>query len=449
MYSIGGLIMRFESESVEFKQELTEGIYKEVIAFANTEGGVIYLGVDNEGNVIGVDDVDQIYTRLTNGIRDAIVPDVTMFVRYVLQEDKTIKIEVREGSYKPYYLKAKGIRPSGVFLRQGTSSVQASQDMIRQMIKMSDGDNFELMRSIEQELTFKEASFVFSKLGVDFSVEKFVALGIKNLHDDMFTNLGLLLSDQCKHTTKVAVFSDEDNTEFLDAREFKGSILKQMDECLSYIGLCNHTRATIEGITRVEHVDYPGQALREALLNSLIHRDYSYSASTIININASRIEFISIGGLLPGLTIEDIKSGISHSRNRMLAEVFHRLRLIESYGTGIRRIYSLYSKFFNKPEIFNFPNSFKLVLPNMNAEVESNKASSTVSENRSIYLTSQMNSILEYLREKNEMTEEDVQELLDVKRTRAYLVMKQMHDMGLVDIAGRGDSKRYRIKYLQ
>ena len=85
----------------------------------------------------------------------------------------------------------------------------------------------------------------------------------------------------------------------------------------------------------------------------------------------------------------------------------------------------------------------------MNAEVESNKASSTVSENKSIYLTSQMNSILEYLREKNEMTEEDVQELLDVKRTRAYLVMKQMHDMGLVDIAGRGDSKRYRIKYLQ
>lgn len=102
--------MQYESERFEYKSQMLEDIYKEVIAFANTDGGVIYIGIDNEGNLTGIDDVDETYTRLTNGIRDAIAPDVTMFVRYVLQDNKVIRIEVGEGSYKPYYLKAKGIR---------------------------------------------------------------------------------------------------------------------------------------------------------------------------------------------------------------------------------------------------------------------------------------------------------------------------------------------------
>ena len=104
--------MQYENERMEYKSQLTDDIYKEVIAFTNTDGGVIYIGIDDQGNVTGIDNVDETYTRLTNGIRDAIQPDVTMFVRYVLQENKVIRIEVGEGSYKPYYLKGKG-RPAG------------------------------------------------------------------------------------------------------------------------------------------------------------------------------------------------------------------------------------------------------------------------------------------------------------------------------------------------
>lgn len=102
------LRMQYESERIEYKFQMIDDIYKEVIAFANTDGGVIYLGIDDKGNLIGIDNVDETYTRLTNGIRDAIAPDVTMFVRYVLQDNKVIRIEVGEGSYKPYYLKSKG-----------------------------------------------------------------------------------------------------------------------------------------------------------------------------------------------------------------------------------------------------------------------------------------------------------------------------------------------------
>ena len=118
--------MQYENERMEFKSQLTDDIYKEVIAFTNTDGGVIYIGIDDQGNVTGIDNVDETYTRLTNGIRDAIQPDVTMFVRYVLQENKVIRIEVGEGSYKPYYLKGKGLKPAGVYVRQGATSVQAS-----------------------------------------------------------------------------------------------------------------------------------------------------------------------------------------------------------------------------------------------------------------------------------------------------------------------------------
>ena len=137
--------MNIETENIEFKSQFTEDIYKEVIAFANTDGGIVYVGIDNNGNAVGLTDVDQEYTRITNGIRDAIMPDVTMFVRFTIQENKVVRITVSEGSNKPYYLKGKGLKPSGVYVRQGTSSVPASPEQIRQMIKESDGDTFEEM----------------------------------------------------------------------------------------------------------------------------------------------------------------------------------------------------------------------------------------------------------------------------------------------------------------
>ena len=317
--------MLFEDENTEFKAKFTDEIYKEVIAFANTDGGVIYIGVGDDGTVIGIEDVDNTYTRLTNGIRDAIQPDVTMFVRYILQDNNVIRIEVGEGSYKPYYLKSKGLKPTGVYVRQGASSAPASSELIRQMIKESDGDQFENLRTMQQELTFSSAETAFARYGVGFGEEKFITLGLRNVHDDHYTNLALILSDQCQHTIKVAVFADNTKTIFKDAKEFSGSIFQQLEDTYSYLRLCNRTMAVFEGLNRIEKQDYPEEALREALLNAIVHRDYSFSGSIIINVNDTEIEFISIGGLLSGLSVEDIRSGISQPRNPKLAEIFHRL----------------------------------------------------------------------------------------------------------------------------
>lgn len=436
--------MQYESERIEYKRQMLDDIYKEVIAFANTDGGVIYLGIDDQGNIIGIENVDETYTRLTNGIRDAIAPDVTMFVRYVLQDNHVIRIEVGEGSYKPYYLKTKGLKSNGVYVRQGASSVQASPEQIRQMIKQSDGDVYEDSRCLEQELTFNAAKEAFQRYGVEFSAEKYRVLGITL--NDVYTNLALLLSDQCLHTTKIAVFKDEFCTEFRDSKEFGGSVFKQFEHCMDYLALCNKTASTIKGVLRTDVQDYPEEAVREALLNALVHRDYSFSGSIIINVNDSKMEFISLGGLLPGLSTEDIRIGVSQPRNKKLAEVFHRLRLIESYGTGIRRIFKLYENCLIQPTIEVTANAFKLVLPNRNASGLVSETTTEVVEKATVTITPQMKIVMDYLAEYGEMTDEDLQELLNIKKTRAYLLARQMHENGLIEIVGRGAAKKYTLR---
>ncbi len=430
--------MNFETENIEFKSQFTEEIYKEVIAFANTDGGVVYVGIDNDGNVVGLTDVDKEYTRITNGIRDAIQPDVTMFVRFTVQDNKVVRITVSEGTNKPYYLKGKGLKPSGVFVRQGTSSVSASPEQIRQMIKESDGDSFGENRSLEQELTFDAAEKAFRLYGVAFGPEKYRALGITQKKDGIYTNLALLLSDQCMHTTKIAVFSDDACTVFRDSREFGGSLFKQFEETVNYLALCNKTSSTIKGVVRIDKQDYPEEAIREALLNALVHRDYSFSGSIIINVTDHRMEFISLGGLLPGLSPDDIRSGISQPRNKNLAEVFHRLRLIESYGTGIRRIFNLYADCPEQPQIAVTSNTFKIILPNMNtAAANGSQAEANAA------LPPQMQKILDYIKENGKITEKEISDLLGLKKTRTFTLAKQMRDLGLIQVVGRGEGKYY------
>lgn len=429
--------MTYETEKIEFKSNILGDIYKEIIAFANTDGGALHIGITNDGEATPLPDVDDTYTRVTNGIRDAIAPDVTIFVKYTLADNNVIHIEIGEGSYKPYYLKSKGIKPSGVYVRQGSSSVQASPEQIRQMIKNADGDIFEELRSLEQELTFNFCAETFAENKIEFSQDKYNILGIRNHTQQLYTNLGLLLSDQCTHSIKIAVFADEQNTIFRDRKEFTGSVLSQLEEAFDYLQLCNKNHSVIDGLVRMDYWDYPIDAVREAVINSLIHRDYGFSGSIIINVNDKQMEFISIGGLLPGISTEDIRNGISQLRNENLAKVFQRLNLIETYGTGIRRIFTLYESCPVPVTIDVTPNSFKITLPNMNA-AKGNIASPT-----KISVTPQMQVLLDYLKEHGDISDEKVQALLNVKRTRAFNLTKQMSDAGLVAIVGRGKNRKF------
>ena len=361
-----------ESETVELKAIVVEDIKKEVIAFANCEGGRLYIGVQDDGTVSGLDNPDETSLQISNMVRDAIKPDLTMFLHYetvTVDGKKIVTVDIQQGTERPYYIAKKGLRPEGVYVRQGYSSVPATNTAIRRMIKETDGDHFEEMRSLEQNLTFESAKKVFAERNVKFGLTQMKTLGMVT-QDGVYTNLGLLLSDQCVHTIKAAVFQGTTQSEFKDRKEFSGSLFRQMNETYDFIDFRNQTHSTFDKLYRIDRRDYPETAVREALLNLLVHREYSFCASTFISLYADRLEFTSIGGLVSGVSLKDITMGISVCRNSKLANVFYRLELIEAYGTGIIKIMGAYEGTGMTPQIETSDNAFKIILPNLNAMPE-------------------------------------------------------------------------------
>ena len=197
-----------------------------------------------------------------------------MFVHYETQEidDKQIiAVIVQEGTDRPYHLGSKGLKPSGVYVRNGTSTHPASDTAIRKMIKETDGDSFETMRSLEQNLSFRAAEAQFAKRMVPYAATKMQTLGMVS-SDGIYSNVALLLSEQCPNTIKAATFAGVDQSVFQDRREFTGSLFQQMEDLYAYLDLHNQTKATFGGLYRTDTKDYPEDALRETLMNSLVHR---------------------------------------------------------------------------------------------------------------------------------------------------------------------------------
>lgn len=167
--------MNTENQTTEFKREYIDDIKKAVVAFANTDGGTLYIGVDDNGEAVGVEDPDEVMLKSMNTIRDSIKPDVTMFVSCNVEQHgnaKVVALHVQKGTSRPYYLANKGIRPAGVYVRQGPSSAPAPEEEILKMIKETDGKNYEDARSLDQDLTFKAAAAAFEDAGIAFDQGK-------------------------------------------------------------------------------------------------------------------------------------------------------------------------------------------------------------------------------------------------------------------------------------
>ena len=427
-----------ESETVELKAVVVDDIKKEVIAFANSNGGKLYIGVSDDGTVAGVADADGVTQQVANMVRDAIKPDVTMFLHYSTIEEngkQIVAVDIQRGTNRPYYLAKKGLRPEGVYVRQGTASVPASDAAIRRMIKETDGDSFEKMRSLEQELTFVDTAKEFEIRKIAFEQPQKQTLKLYN-EDGIFTNLAYLLSDQCTHTVKVAVFQGTDQSVFKDRKEFSGSLLRQLNDIYTFIDLYNPTRATFEKLLRIDTRAYPDVAVREALLNSLVHRDYSFSASTLISIYTDRIEFISIGGLMPGVELDDIMMGLSVCRNQNLANVFYRLQLIEAYGTGMRKILNAYEGMAVQPTVEKTSNAFKIVLPNITAENNTHAATEQ-------HHDPQEETILRFASENDGVTRMDVETMLGVSGSTASRLLRRMVKDGLLAQTGNARNTKY------
>ena len=435
----------------ELKRQYTDDIKKTVIAFANTDGGEIYIGVDDDGSILGVTDIDDIMLKLSNSIRDSICPDVSIFTSIELlklEDMDIVKLTVERGTARPYYLCTKGIRPAGVYIRQGSATVPASESAILAMIKDSSGYSYESARSLEQELTFGKAEETFRDKDMMFDRVHMRTLKLIG-EDGMYTDLALLLSDQCVHQTRFAVFQGTDKLVFKNRKELTGSIFSQMDELMELIDFYNQTRSEIRGLFRRDSRDYPEDAIREAVLNAYVHRDYSFSSPLLVSMFDDRLEIVSVGGLVKGIELEDIRLGVSVLRNEALANIFYRLKLIEAYGTGIFKIENAYRECGRKPVFEATANAFKVTLPNMNYDAPAGTDNIYyLKEEGPVYGIEPVRSdraerIRALCRKKGYVVRKDIEEAFQVSQPTAIIILKDMQTAGVLKRIGKGKNIRY------
>lgn len=443
-----------EGPALEFKREWTDGIKKTIVAFANSEGGTLLVGVDDEGNAIGVEDCDQCIVRIMQSAGNAIKPDVTLFVHACVEEwegKPIVHVEVRRGTARPYYLAEKGIRPEGVYVRQGALSAPASEAAILAMIKEAAGDSYENERSLIQDLTFEEAARAFDDAGVPFEAQHMRTLGLID-GDGLYTNLALLLSDQCPATVKAAVFQGAVKATFLDRFEFEGSLFRQFREVLSFVDRYNATRSEIgPDMRRIDARDYPEVAVREALLNMFVHREYAVPGPALVSVFDDRAEFLNIGGLRPGISENDMKTGVSVSRNPRLANVLYRLKWVEAYGTGVQKIMGSYEGSRQAPRFDVSDNALKVTLPSMRDDrhaleepaeptapfFRATSASPDQPVSRVEY------AVVQLAKERGEITRKEVEEELGTSQSAAVRLLSRLQERGLLFRVGKGKNTVY------
>jgi ATP-dependent DNA helicase RecG len=310
-----------------------------------------------------------------------------------------------------------------------------TETAILNMIKETDGEKYEEIRSLNQDLTFKAAKQYFEMENVPFGLNQQKTLRLQTT-DGIYTNLGLLLSDQSVHTIKAAVFEGLEKEVFKDRREFSGSLLKQLVETYEFLDIYNRTHAEVKELVRLDKRDYPEDALREALLNALVHRDYAFSSSILISIFDDRMEFVSIGGLPRGVSLDDILLGLSVPRNENLAAVFYRLRLIEAYGTGIPKIMRSYTDCKRKPELQTSTNAFKITLPNRNMNGRGKTDNKT-------FLSENEEKIIALFDKQDEIIRKDIEAALSVSQAMAVRLLRSLADKGAIRVLGGGKNTRY------
>lgn len=262
-----------ESDVVEFKREFSRTTLKTVVAFANTRGGIVYLGIEDDGKICGVEDPDAVLLTAVNSIRNAIKPNASMVVqceRMEMNGKDVVGIRVERGANRPYYLADRGMRPEGVYIRQGSASFMATEADIVDMLKAFQKDSFEARRCLHQSLSFAETRAVFENQAFEFGDAQMRTLGLVD-EDGQFTNLAWLLSDQCTCSIKLAQFFGTTRTTFKDRLETSGSLLSQFDQARIFLTKHMHYKTRFVDMRREDYEDYPPDAVREALINALIH----------------------------------------------------------------------------------------------------------------------------------------------------------------------------------
>jgi len=338
-----------ESNRIEYKQELTDTLEKEVVAFLNyRDGGVIYIGIDNSGSfAIGVPNCDEMQLKIKDKLKNNIFPScLGLFdVIHETRDGKDIiKITLASGPEKPYYLKKNGMTEKGCYIRIGSASEPMPARMIEELFARRTRNSIGKIRSPRQDLTFEQLKIYYNEAGFDIG-EKFAA-NLELLTEDKFYNYAAyLLADRNGNSIQVAKYRGLDRVDLIESNEYGCcSLIKSCKQVLDKLELENRTATKITSKERITHRLWSPVALREAVINAIIHNDYTNEAVPKFEIFDDRIEITSAGSIPLGVEREEFFQGYSMPRNKILMRIFKDLDMVEYLGSGMPRILKAYSR---------------------------------------------------------------------------------------------------------
>ncbi len=359
------LIAEGEGLTVEFKEKYTPKIDRDIVALANAKGGFIVLGVNDEGKIVG--------EKLTNIMKAEILSlarncDPHITISKVSPVDSVVVIEVAEGDEKPYSCS------SGYFRRLDAVTQKMSQKEVRTMFRHTVDMTFEDLP--RKDFTLADVSLAKVKTflretGASFKVTKanlasfLSSLGIYK--EGIINNAGaLMFAAEVKkfvfHSESILVaFKGTDKVHIYDRKDVCDDLLTQLTEAMAFLKKHLNVRSVIRELDRTDIYEIPLDALREALVNALIHRDYSMRGTSIyVNVFDDRVEITNPGGLPAGITKDNFGKE-SIRRNLIIADLFHRMGKVERMGTGIGRMRNLVREAGLKPPDFTSDTFFHAV----------------------------------------------------------------------------------------
>ena len=337
-----------ESHRVEHKQFLTDTFEKEVVAFLNYhEGGIIYIGVDKDGKIVGCQNPDETQLKIKDKLKHNISPSCLGLFEVILEtieEQSIIKIIIASGRETPYYIKKNGMSEKGCYIRVGSSSEPMNQTMIEDLFAKRVRNSLGNIKSRRQDLTFEQLKIYYEEKGLKLN-EKF-ASNLELLTDDGYYNyVAYLMADSNGVSIKVAKYAGTNKVDLIENNEYGYcSLIKATKRVLEKLEIENKTAALITSTTRKEQPLWNKVALREAVINAIVHNDYTTENPPVFEIFSDRIEITSTGGLSIIKNIDDFFSGYSNPTSRELMRIYKDLELVEHLGSGLNRILEAYDK---------------------------------------------------------------------------------------------------------
>ncbi len=419
-----------ETERIELKRELTpeSDIEREVIAFLNATGGTIYIGIDDNGTPVGVSDTDDCMLRLKDRIKNNIQPSVMgLFDISVEQIDgyNIVKLIVAGGLEKPYYKTKYGLTTKGVFMRIGTSTEPMPQAQIDKLFSTRTRHSLGRIVSIRQELNFEQLRIYYDEHGKRLSDNFRRTLELQT-EDGRYNYVAYLLADENGNSMKVAKYSSMDRCDLIENNEYGYcSLIKATKSILLKLDIENRVSARITPMERVEKPLWNKVALREAVINAIVHNDYSFEVPPKFEIFPDRLEITSMGELPIGMTREEFFSGISIPRNKELMRIYRDVELVESLGSGIPRVLQAYGQ-----ECFLFTENFtRIVLPADPEVVKMLEEEDNYQEKKKDYQ--------ENYQEKKKDYQEKGQPISSSVRDRILQILQKDNTLSVADIADR------------